>query len=142
MRGRGPCNGLGLLIDLFLIDILSKEHILSKRRKFSSFCHPYESIQTPYAKVNQYLCFFIPFTSRLWNRYPVSIIPLFHDLVLQEGYIKTPCNLNWIMLFGPQSFSGSNDCCRVTIVIIYLFFPLRRLLCLQKAIMIKLSKYY
>ncbi len=41
--------------------------------------HPF-SVQIPYARVNQHLHSFIPFTGKLWNNLPLSVFSLAYDL--------------------------------------------------------------
>ncbi len=48
---------------------------------FPRFLNTY-FIQTPYARVNQDFCSFIPFTGRLCNRLPRSVFPPSYDLQL------------------------------------------------------------
>ncbi len=42
--------------------------------RLSSQAHSY-TVQTPYARVNQYLLSFFPFTGQLWNSLPASVFP-------------------------------------------------------------------
>ncbi len=46
---------------------------------FLTQAHPF-SVQIPYARVNQHLHSFIPFTGKLWNNFPLSVFPPAYDL--------------------------------------------------------------
>ena len=62
--------------------------------RLSLQAHPY-TVQTPYARVNQYLHSFIPFTGKLWNSLPASVFPPVYDLnAFKRGVSRHLCNLN------------------------------------------------
>ena len=60
----------------------------------SSHAHPY-TVQTPFARVNQYLQSFLPSTGKLWNRLPASVFPSDYGLnAFKRGVSRHLCNQN------------------------------------------------
>merc|ERR1712035_111623 len=57
--------------------------------RLSTFSHP-NTVQTPYARVDQYLHSFIPFTGKLWNTLPSSVFPPFYNLGTFKRSFKMP----------------------------------------------------
>ncbi len=54
------------------------------------------TVQTTYARVNQYLFSFFPFTGKLWNSLPASVFPPVYDLnAFKKRVSRHLCNLNW-----------------------------------------------
>ncbi len=82
-----------------LADCMPSPFPWPRRTRFSSFARPY-SIQTPYAKVNQYLQSFTPFTGQLWNRLSVTVFPPSCDL----QYFKREVSLHLAPWFGLSFF--------------------------------------
>ncbi len=62
-----------------LTDCMPPPLLRPRRIRLSTFAHPY-SIQTPYARVNQYLHSFILFGGQLWNLLPLSVFPPSYNL--------------------------------------------------------------
>ena len=65
-----------------------------RNTRLSSHAHPY-TVQTPFARVNQYLQSFLPSTGKLWNRLPASVFPPDYDLnAFKRGVSRHLCNRN------------------------------------------------
>ncbi len=52
--------------------------------RLSSKVHPY-TVQIPYTRVNQHLQPFIPVTGKLWNSFPLTLLPPTYDLNFLNG---------------------------------------------------------
>ncbi len=101
-----------------------------RRTPLSTFAHPY-SFQTPYARVNQYLHSFIPFTGQLWNRLPVSVFPPSYDLqYFKREVSRQLASSSWLRFLIFLLFLGAV----FLRAFFFIFFvvPLSSLLCYKK----------